>query len=83
MDRAEREKGICVMMLFAETEFAVGYKERNEYGIVVTIETNDSRTLTLMAPANAGDCICDELFLTGLSELAACPEMIENHVPVA
>lgn len=59
------------MILFAETDLAVGYKERTGSGVFVTIETGDSRTITLVAPATATDAICDELFATGMEQLFA------------
>lgn len=57
------------MILFAETDLAVGYKERTASGVYVTIETGDSRTITLVAPVTATDAICDELFVTGMEQL--------------
>ena len=45
------------MILFAETDLAVGYKERTASGVFVTIETVDSRTITLVAPATATDAL--------------------------
>lgn len=70
------------MLLFAETDLAVGYKERTQTGVYVTIETIDSRTITLVAPANAAEDICDELFATGLEQLFSF-KMNPSTLPVA
>ncbi|ACB61477.1 MULTISPECIES: hypothetical protein [Exiguobacterium] len=70
------------MILFAETDLAVGYKERTASGVFVTIETVDSRTITLVAPATATDAICDELFVTGIEQLFS-PSKMTATIPVA